>query len=51
MQDSIEKVALELYNQDPALAIEFLTNYTSSVMLEVEKAYWKLADTLVLQLQ
>jgi len=51
MQEPIEKVALELYNQDPARAIEFLTNYTSSVMLEVEKAYWKLADTLVLQLQ
>jgi len=50
MQEAIEATALALYETDPALANEFLTNYTNSLMIEVERAYWDLADQLILRL-
>jgi len=39
-----------MYEVDRDLAVEYLTQYTSSLMLEVEAAYWELLDTLLLKL-
>jgi len=50
LQPAVEATALSLYETDRELAIEYLTSYVSSVMLEVEKAYWDLADSLILRL-
>jgi hypothetical protein len=49
-QGAIEKQALELYKKDPKAARAFLTNYTSSLMLSAEKAYWDLSDRLLFEL-
>ncbi len=49
-QPAIEKQALEIYKRDPKAARAFLTNYTSSLMLSAEKAYWDLADQLLFAL-
>ena len=50
MQAAVEATALALYEVDRDLAVEYLTQYTSSLMLEVEAAYWELLDTLLLKL-
>ena len=47
MQGAIEEAALNLYNVDPALAVTFLTNYTSDAVNRTVAATWDLADTLV----
>lgn len=47
MQGPIEQAALELYNVDPALCRQFLSNYTSSLMMRAEVAYWELIDRLL----
>ncbi|MFA6976287.1 MAG: hypothetical protein WC194_06165, partial [Mesotoga sp.] len=50
MQPAIEETALKLYETDRDMAVEFLTTYTNSLMVEVEQAYWDLADSLILRL-
>lgn len=50
MQPAIEETALKLYEADRDMAVEFLTTYTNSLMVEVEQAYWDLADSLILRL-
>jgi len=50
MQDAIELAALNLYDSDPELAKEFLTNYTSSMMRKAEDTYWKLVDQFMFEL-
>ncbi len=47
LQPVIEKSAIELYKQNPALAQSFLTTYTNSCATRVVAAYWKLASQLV----
>ena len=51
IQPAIETVALDLYKQDPKLAIDFLTNYTSTQATSVVNAWWDLFDTLVVKYQ
>jgi len=50
VQSAVEATALALYETDRDLAVEYLTSYVSSLMLEVEEAYWDLADSLILRL-
>ena len=50
MQDAIELAALDLYESDPELAKEFLTNYTSSMMEKAEEKYWELVDHFMFKL-
>ena len=45
-QAEIEAEALELYKQDPALAEEFLTNYSVGVANKIAKQWWDLGDML-----
>ncbi|MDD5635493.1 MAG: C69 family dipeptidase, partial [Atribacterota bacterium] len=47
VQPTIEKTALDLYEQDPDLARRFLTTYSNSCATRVVDAYWKLASQLV----
>jgi len=47
VQPTIEKAAIELYQQNPALARSFLTTYTNSCATRIVDAYWKLASQLV----
>jgi len=47
VQPVIEKSAIELYKQNPALTQSFLTTYTNSCATRVVDAYWKLASQLV----
>ncbi len=46
-QPSIEKAALVLYEDNPALAIDFLTNYCNTIANRVVDRWWKLADELI----
>jgi dipeptidase len=46
LQPAIEKTAIELYEQDPELARNFITNYTNSCANRAVDAYWKLASQL-----
>ncbi|HOY26599.1 MAG TPA: C69 family dipeptidase [Mesotoga sp.] len=46
-QPSIEKAALVLYEDNPALAIDFLTNYSNNAANKVVDRWWKLADELI----
>jgi dipeptidase len=46
-QESIEKKALELYQEDPMKAKQFLTDYTKSTMEKATKAYWDLDWKLI----
>jgi len=50
MQDAIEQVAIQLYETDPELAKNFLTNYTCSIMNETEEVYWSLVDEFLFEL-
>ena len=45
--DAIDKVALELWEQDPHLARDFVTDYTYNMMLRSEQEYYDLADRLL----
>ncbi|MFQ5953061.1 MAG: dipeptidase [Candidatus Omnitrophota bacterium] len=47
MQAGIDKAALELYGKDPALAKEFLTNYSINNANSVVKQWWQLYDKLM----
>jgi dipeptidase len=47
VQPAIEKTALDLYEQDPEIARNFLTTYSNSCATRVVDAYWKLASQLV----
>ncbi|HHY46554.1 MAG TPA: peptidase, partial [Firmicutes bacterium] len=49
MQPTIERAALELYKQDPKLAVKFITDYTNTCMKDAEAAYWGLADRLMVK--
>jgi len=46
-QAKIEEEALDLYNEDPAKAKEYLTDYTSSAMEKAEDTYWDLNWKLI----
>ncbi len=46
-QEAIESAALSLYEQDPALAAEFLTKYCNENVETVRDAWWELLDFLV----
>jgi len=46
-QPSIEKAALVLYEDNPALAIDFLTTYSNNAANRVVDRWWKLADELI----
>ena len=50
MQDAIEQTALQLYETDPELAKEFLTDYTASQMKKFEKTYWELFESFLFEL-
>jgi len=43
----IDKAAEELYKKDPALAVEFLTDYTINNGNSVVNAWWELGDNLL----
>ncbi len=45
----IDKIAQELYKQDPARALEFLTDYTINYANSVVKAWWDLGDFLLVK--
>ncbi len=45
----IDKTALELYEQDPAEAIQFLTDYCVNNGNNVVDAWWKLGDDLLVK--
>lgn len=46
---AIDKVALELYRQDPALVSEFLTNYCINNAKNVIDAWWELGNQLLVK--
>jgi dipeptidase len=46
---AIDQTALELHKQDPALAVEFLTDYTNNNAHKVIKAWWDLGDELLVK--
>jgi dipeptidase len=45
----IDKAALELYEKDPAEAVEFLTGYCISNAESILKAWWELGDSLLVK--
>jgi dipeptidase len=45
-QAEVEAEALELYNQDPALAEEYLTNYSVGLANRIMEQWWELGDRL-----
>ncbi len=47
MQTSIDKAASDLYKKDPALAREYLTNYSTDNANQVVKEWWELLDMLL----
>ena len=46
-QGAVEHAALQLYAQDPALAVAFLTKYANDNVNTVMKAWWELFDFLL----
>jgi len=44
-----DKKALELYQQNPSQAIEFLTEYSEENANKVVEDWWKLADQLIVK--
>ena len=42
----IDSAALKLYEEDPALAVEFLTKYCNENVETVRDAWWELLDFL-----
>jgi dipeptidase len=49
LQPAIEKTALELYNQDPELAIDFLSDYTLNTAAALHSRWYKLWTELVIK--
>jgi len=49
MQPAVEKAALALYEIDPSLANEYLTNYSTEHANYVVSEWWKLADYLIMK--
>jgi hypothetical protein len=49
LQPAIEKTALELYKKDPALAVDFLSNYSLNTASELHKRWYKLWTELVVK--
>lgn len=47
VQAAVENAALMLYEQDPELAITFLTDYSNSAVNRVVDAWWDFADMLI----
>ena len=47
MQPAVEKAALELYKNDPALAADYLTDYSENAANRVVKRYRELAHLLI----
>ena len=45
-QAEVEAEALELYNQDPAKAEAFLTEYSVGLANKMAEQWWKLGDQL-----
>ena len=45
----IDKTAAELYKQDPARALEYLTDYTINYANSVVQAWWELGDFLLVK--
>ena len=50
-QPGIEKTAVEMYQKDPNAAREYITAYSNRVTQATIDAWWKLADTLVVNYQ
>ena len=48
-QEGIESVAMELYQKDPAKAVEFLTNYTSMTAQTAIDSWKKLGEFLIVR--
>lgn len=46
-QEAIEEKALELYNEDPMKAKQFLTEYTHETMAKATKTFWELNWKLI----
>jgi len=46
-QDSVEAAALALYELNPRLGVEYLTNYTNGLLLEAEKKYYDFSEVLL----
>jgi len=49
MQPAIEEAAIALYNQDPALAIEFLTDYCADTAQRVVEDWWNFDMGLIVK--
>jgi dipeptidase len=49
MQPIVERAAVDLYAQDPALAVQYLTNYTNDAVSRTVEDAWELADALVVK--
>jgi dipeptidase len=49
MQPAIEEAAIALYNQDPALAIEFLTDYCADTAQRVVTDWWNFDQSLIVK--
>ncbi|MCP4724775.1 MAG: peptidase C69, partial [bacterium] len=49
LQPIIEKRALELFNEKPELAQEYLTDYSSTMAQRTVDEWWKLGDYLVVK--
>lgn len=47
MQPAVEKAALELYKNDPAMAQRFITDYSINFANRVVSAYWTLFEDLM----
>ncbi|HEY3383740.1 MAG TPA: C69 family dipeptidase [Vicinamibacterales bacterium] len=46
-QADVEKKALELYQQDPARAREYLTDYTNTMVQKTVEEWWKFSDFMI----
>ncbi len=46
-QEAVEAKAVELFNEDPVKAVEYLTDYTYTNMEKVEKGWWDFAYELI----
>ena len=47
MQPAVELAGVQLYEQDPELAVKYITNYTHNCANRAVKRWWELADELV----
>ncbi len=49
LQPAVEKTALELYNKDPKLAVDYLSNYSLNTASELHRRWFKLWTELVVK--